>query len=132
MNLVADSSAFLAIALSEPERKGIIRATEGAQIVAPELLPYEIGNALSAMVKRGRLSRDEGLAAYRSIARIPCRLMTVDIVESLELAFRFQLYAYDAYFLKCAETLSCPMLTLDRSMQRIAAEMGIEFLEVSS
>jgi predicted nucleic acid-binding protein len=131
MKLVADSSAFLAVALSEPEREDIVRATRGAEVVAPELLPYEIGNALSAMVRRGRLGSDEALEVHRSIARIPCRLIAIDIAESLALAFRFQLYAYDAYFLQCAKTMSCPLLTLDKKMQGVAAELGIELLEKS-
>ena len=54
MRLVADTNIFLAVALDEPEKEQIIQATAGADIIAPEILPYEIGNALSAMVKRQR------------------------------------------------------------------------------
>ncbi|MCD4764328.1 MAG: toxin-antitoxin system, toxin component, PIN family protein [Desulfobacterales bacterium] len=39
------------------------------------------------------------------------------------------MYAYDAYFLECADNLRSPLLTLDRGMKRIAKEMGIAILE---
>ena len=44
-------------------------------------------------------------------------------------AVKFNIYAYDAYFLECANSLRSPLLTLDRGMKRIAEEMGIALLE---
>ena len=52
MDIIADTNIFLAIALNEPEKEQIIQLTSGVNIIAPEILPYEIGNALSAMIKR--------------------------------------------------------------------------------
>ena len=37
--------------------------TSDAVLSAPEILPYEIGNALSAMIKRGQISKAEALEA---------------------------------------------------------------------
>jgi len=42
---------------------------------------------------------------------------------------KFNLYAYDAYFLECAEDLRSPLLTLDVGMQKVAWEIGITILE---
>jgi len=39
----------LAVALDEPEKKRIIDLTSGVDVIAPKILPYEIGNALSAI-----------------------------------------------------------------------------------
>src|SRR5690606_17464999 len=50
MEIVADTSAFLAVVLNEPERQRIVKLTAEASLLAPEFLPYEIGNALTAMV----------------------------------------------------------------------------------
>ena len=55
MKIVADTNIFLAVALNEPEKKEIIALTVGHELIAPEILPFEIGNALSALVKRKRL-----------------------------------------------------------------------------
>ena len=52
MDIIADTNIFLAIALNEPEKEQIIQLTSGVNIIAPEILPYEIGNAFSAMIKR--------------------------------------------------------------------------------
>jgi predicted transcriptional regulator len=56
-------------------------------------------------------------------------LRHTDIKSALGIAIRFNLYAYDAYFLECAKNLHCPLLTLDLGMQRVAKEMGITILE---
>lgn len=130
--IVVDTSIFLAVALDEPEKQSILRLTKGAAIAAPEVMPYEVGNALSAMSKRGRLTPDEAREAQRICNSIPVRLRPVDIERALDIALRFNSYAYDAYFLECARTLACPLFTLDRSLVRNAAQLGVEVLEASS
>jgi hypothetical protein len=47
MKIIADTNTFLAVALNEPEKPEIIRLTTGYDLVAPLILPFEIGNALS-------------------------------------------------------------------------------------
>ncbi len=63
MKIVADTNIFIAVALNEPEKDMIIRLTEGHDLVAPEALPFEIGNALTAMMKRNALEADEVIIA---------------------------------------------------------------------
>jgi hypothetical protein len=48
----ADRSTFIAVALNEPEKDRIIQLTEGHDLIAPDVLPFEIGNALTAMMKK--------------------------------------------------------------------------------
>jgi len=103
MDIVADTNIFLAVALNEPDRDRIITLTADASALAPEILPYEIGNALSAMVKRRQISQSEALEAEKSVGRIPVRLVPTDIHSSLQLALDQDIYAYDAYFLQCAQ-----------------------------
>ena len=52
MKIIADTNIFLAVVLEEPEKGRIIQLTAGHELAAPEILPYEIGNALTALVKR--------------------------------------------------------------------------------
>jgi predicted nucleic acid-binding protein len=129
MNIVSDTNIFLAVALEEPEREDIIRISTGADIFAPEILPYEIGNALSSMVKRKRLTQKEALSAQKNANQIPVRLVSIDNHLALKLAFDFNIYAYDAYFLQCAKSLSQPILTLDRRMKQIALNLKIDVME---
>ncbi len=45
-------------------------------MVAPEVMPYEIGNALSAMMKRRRLTQEQVQASFNILETIP--LLTLD------------------------------------------------------
>ncbi|MEX0902800.1 MAG: type II toxin-antitoxin system VapC family toxin [Pseudohongiellaceae bacterium] len=128
MDVVADTNIFLAVSLNEAERARIVVLTNEASIFAPEILPYEIGNALSAMVKRKKLTKPEALEAENVTNLIPVRLVGVDIHESLRIAVDHNIYAYDAYFLQCAKAYSFSLLTLDRRMRQVAEQLGIQLL----
>lgn len=129
MDIVADTNVFLAVSLNEPERDRIVRLTTDASVTAPEILPYEIGNALSAMIKRKKLTQAEALLAEKAASQIAVRLVSVDIHASLQIAIEHNIYAYDAYFLLCARTYSLPLLTLDKRMKQVAIDIGIQVLE---
>ena len=132
MKIVADTNTFLAVALNEPEKLEIIKLTVGHQLFAPEVLPFEIGNALTAMMKRHIIDAEEVTSGWDSTLSIQVELYRTNIREALELAKKFNIYAYDAYFLECATNLKLPLLTLDRRLRKIAIENGIKIIEVSS
>ena len=117
------------MAFNEPERKRIIQLTSNSNAIAPEILPYEIGNALSAMIKRKQVTHNEALSAFEVVSKIPVRLVSIDILKSLALALEFNIYTYDAYFLQCAKSLSYPLFTLDKRMKQVAINLNIEVLE---
>ena len=129
MDIIADTSIFLAVALDEPEKDNIIKLTSGSEIFSPEILPYEIGNALSAMVKRKRITKKEALSAQNRANSIRFRLVNIDTYQALKLAIKYNIYAYDAYFLQGAQTLSHPLITLDKRMKQVANELNIELVE---
>ena len=129
MKIVADTNTFIAVALNEPEKDMIIRLTEGHDLVAPEVLPFEIGNALTAMMKRNALKADEVILAWDMVQQIPVDLRRIDIGAALNIATQYNIYAYDAYFLECARNLRSPLLTLDQQMQGIARKIGIQVME---
>ncbi len=129
MKIVADTNTFIAVALEEPEKRQIIQFTVGKELVAPEVLPFEVGNALTAMVKKRVLDPNEVISAWDAVQTIPVELRRIDIQAALGLAVRFNIYAYDAYFIECALSLRCPMLTLDHRMKMVARDVGIRILE---
>lgn len=129
MKIVADTNVFLAVALGEPERGRIVRATAGCDLVAPEVLPFEIGNALTAMLKKGSLSAADIPDVWNTVQAIPVDLRALDMTAALALAVRYGLYAYDAYFLECALNLRLPLLTLDRGMKHVARDLSIPIVE---
>ena len=79
MICVIDTSAIVAVLLSEPERAMLVRVTRGAELVAPASVHWEIGNALSAGLKRRRLTLAEGQRALTAYAAIPIRFVDVDL-----------------------------------------------------
>jgi len=129
MKIIADTNTFIAVALNEPEKDGIIRLTEGHDLIAPDVLPFEIGNALTAMMKKNALKKDEVSSAWEIVQQVPVDLRHTDIKSALKIAIKFNIYAYDAYFLECADSLRSPMLTLDLGMKKVAREIGITILE---
>jgi len=132
MRLVADTNIFIAVALDEPEKTALIDCTQGYDLVAPEVLPFEIGNALSALRKKGALKEDEVIQVWDHIRKISVSLRRIDIRAALKIALKYNIYAYDAYFLELALNQRCPLLTLDGKMKQVAAEIGISIMEVKS
>ena len=129
MKIVADTNTFLAVALDEPEKDWLIEVTDGHDLVAPAVLPYEIGNALSSLVRRKVMKESQLTAAWDAAAAVPVELAGVDARASMLLAGHFRIYAYDAYFLQCSLEIKAPLLTLDGGMKRVAKELDITLVE---
>jgi predicted nucleic acid-binding protein len=129
MIIIADTNTFIAVALNEPEKDTIIRLTASHDLIAPDVLPFEIGNALTAMMKKNTLKKEEVESAWEIVQQIPVDLRHTNIKSALGIAITYNLYAYDAYFLECAKNLRSPLLTLDIGMQEVARDMGITILE---
>jgi predicted nucleic acid-binding protein len=129
MKIVADTNTFLAVALNEPEKRRIMKITRGHSLVAPEVLPFEQGNALMSLFRRGILTSEQVVAAWDAVQSIAVELRGVDISSALRIACRFGSYAYDAYFLECALSLRLPLLTLDKGMIRLARQLSISVME---
>ncbi len=129
MKIVADTNTFLAVALNEPEKDWLIQVTDGHDLVAPAVLPYEIGNALSSLVRRKVMTASQLGPAWDAAVAIPVELSAVDARASLLLAGHFRIYAYDAYFLQCSLESKCPLLTLDGGMRRVAKQLDITLVE---
>jgi predicted nucleic acid-binding protein len=129
MEIIADASAFLAVVLNEGDRDWVIHKTTGRSIISPEVLPYEIGNALIAVKRKGRLNDREILRAFDLSQRIAVKLVSVKIHDAMKIALRFNIYAYDAYYLQCCLENKLPLISLDDRMCNIARSLGIKVVE---
>ena len=130
MDILVDANIYLAVILNEPEKKSIVKLTKGSDPVSPLVLPYEIGNALSAMFRRGKLTKAQIVECYDIFSRIPVRLVDVDVKAAIQIASDYGIYAYDAYYLEAARRLKFNLLSLDKKMMSVASEIGIRLLEV--
>jgi uncharacterized protein with PIN domain len=54
VDIVIDTSVIIAVIANEPERERIVAATYRANLLAPMSVHWEVGNAFSAMLRRGR------------------------------------------------------------------------------
>lgn len=132
MDLTIDTSAIVAVLLNESTKGAIVEATSDAELVAPYSLHWEVGNALSALIRRGRIDGSEAEVALRSYGEIPVQFVDVPLTDSLRLATQHGHYAYDAYMLECARRYNTSLLTLDRALRRTADSVGIDLLEIET
>jgi predicted nucleic acid-binding protein len=126
MNIVSDTSAIIAVLLGEGAKEAVIEATQDASLIAPASMPYEIGNAFTAMFKRHTITIDEVLKALQVFEAIPIRLVDVDLGQAVVLASEMNLYAYDAYMVEVAVRYRAPLLTLDKRLAEAAKNQGVE------
>ena len=124
--IVVDASVVLAVVLSEPEKSGIIAATQGCILLAPGCLPWEVGNAFSAMLKRRRLGIEDALAGLGIFERIPIQESAVDLKAALKVSLNHGIYAYDAYYIELAIRGSMSLLTLDERMAEVGIKEGVK------
>jgi predicted nucleic acid-binding protein len=130
MSIVVDTSAIISVITNEKHKSQLIKITRGEELIAPESLHWEIGNAFSAMLKRKRIDIKLAKKALKYYQKIPLRFVETDLEESLEIAHNYNIYAYDAYFIECARNYKLPLLTLDNSLFDVAKKVGVSVKEI--
>ena len=129
MDILIDASALMPILIDEPEKERIINLTKNCNLIAPLVLPYEIGNALTRLKKRHILNDQKIMMTYNDFQKIPMRLLEVNIENALIIACKYTIYAYDAYYLEIAKRLNLSLLTLDELMKKVAIDLKLRILE---
>ncbi len=92
-DLVSDTSTVIAVIANEPEKPLLIAKSQGYDLIAPRSLYWEIGNAFSAMIKRGRITLEQAKAAIEIYEQIPINLINVDLKQALEIVDKHKVYA---------------------------------------
>ncbi len=131
MDIIVDTSILIAVITNEPTRARLIELTAEAHLLAPGSVPWEMGNALSAMLKRKRATLAQVHQAWNAYTHIPLRLVEVDMEQVLRIAAQYDIYAYDAYVIVCALQQKSPLLTLDGDLRQAAIHAGVKILEVT-
>jgi predicted nucleic acid-binding protein len=129
MDILLDASAIMAVILNEPNREKVTNLTKNAVLLSPEVISFEVGNALVSLFKRHKLTKEEVLLAYEKFTLIPLRIIKIDISKALEIACKYNIYAYDAYYLEAAYRLKLPLITFDEPMKNVGVNLNINFLE---
>jgi len=116
--------------MNEAHKQRIIQLTQGCDLQSPVSLDAELGNALSAMIKRNRISITDAKRVIQQFSRVAIRRTPIRMDEAIELSGKYDLYAYDAYVLDCAIQYRTPLLSLDKKMEYVAKQLQIQLLEV--
>ena len=132
MNLVVDTSVIIAVITNEEHKNQLIAVSKGTDLIAPSSIHWEIGNAFSAMFKRNRITLKQAKSALEAYNKIPIRFYDLRLSAALEVAHRFNLYAYDAYLIVCALKHNSPIVSLDDGLLDAAHKAGAETVEVNS
>lgn len=130
MNIAVDTSAIMAVLLDEPTRPRLLELTRDCVLQSAPTLPWEVGNALTALLRRSKIGLEQARSALESFDRIPVRLVEVELPEAVDLAHEHGIYAYDAYMLECSLRYRVPFLSLDGVQRTVARRIGIEVIEV--
>jgi len=130
MKIVIDTSCVIAVLLNEGSRKSIIDTTIGLQLMSPDIMPAEFGNALSSMFKKKRIHLEHAQLAMDKFQSLPISFKPINVTRALEIAYEYQIYAYDAYFFDLCQRHSVPLLTLDTAMMDTAKKMNLKIIEL--
>ena len=61
--------------------------------------------------------------------QIPIRYVDVELEDTLAIAARYAIDAYDAYLIRCGLKFSAPLLSLDQGLLQVAEKAGVHTIE---
>jgi len=101
--------------------------------VVPALWLYELANALTVAVRRGRMSAETAADMARLLVSLPIDLAEPvrDLTELMHLAAQHDLSAYDAAYLHLAITSELSLATLDARLGAAARAAGVRLLTIA-
>ena len=121
MTVVADASVLVAALVdSGHEGKWAESAVAAGHLAGPELVLAEATNVLRRLERAGEVSGLEASASQRSLLQLDVELYPFAPFAERVWALRGNLTSYDAWYVALAESLACPLVTLDRRLSRTA------------
>ena len=138
MNFVLDASVALLWLAPETNPAGVdyaataLVALKEAQAVVPSLLALEIANVVARLESKGIVTEADSQRYITLLGRLN---ITVDpataahaLGDTLNLARRYKLSAYDAAYLELALRKGLPLATLDAALANAATGAGVLLL----
>jgi len=121
---VVDASALAAVLFGESRGREVEERLRGAVMMAPALLPYELGNTCLKKIAQDpdRLPQLREALSYYS--RIEIQEIEVPPLEVMPMAEAAKLSFYDASYLWLSRSLGVPLVTLDSKLEAAASGRG--------
>lgn len=105
------------------------RIADGEAAIAPDIFRLEIQNLMLAAERVGRIMPDDVDGALEALRDLPIRLEPSAnrflAGSEIALARRYDLTAYDAAYLACAERLGLELVTADGQLERASRHFGL-------
>ena len=102
---------------------------EGAVVEVPALWPLEVANALTVLVRRGKLTEDEcqiGLGWFRGLPlRVDHEMASLALSKLADLASAYHLSVYDAAYLELAQRRKLVLGCKDGPLRKAAKKCGV-------
>jgi len=128
--MILDASVLLSAFFpdeSQAQAQAVLREHEAGRqpLKAPALLTYEVNNVIWQAERRGRITGVQADAILAACAGLDVELIPMEWGDSLLLARRYALSAYDAAYLTLAQRLGEQLLTGDlRMYNAVHAELA--------
>lgn len=135
MSVVVDASVIIAVVVAD-ERQDAVRShldgwfEAGEGLHAPAVLPYEVANVLARLVFDGALEISDVNDIWTDLAAFSLVLHPFDLIQDgPEVAVTTtrlrRRHATDSAYICLAQRLGTTVWTLDRSLARNAADLGL-------
>jgi predicted nucleic acid-binding protein len=121
---VADASILAALIFEEGKANEAAALVSGVELHAPHLLAYELGNVTRKKILEWPEHQQQFIQALADGLSLNIRWSEVDPLGVVELALATGLTVYDAAYLHLAQSLGVPLVTFDRRLQAVAADLG--------
>jgi predicted nucleic acid-binding protein len=139
MRLVIDNSVVMRWLFKDGSEEDLAYAASIAKVVetfevhVPALFIAEAANVIFRALKAGVISQTECDLSFDLInqmqAVIASPQSTAQLQSLAKKAFEENLSAYDASYLLLAQSLQCPLATLDKDLKRAAINAGVSIVE---
>jgi predicted nucleic acid-binding protein len=130
MSLIVDASVAVKWFAEEPYSDKAEAVLAGDDdLIAPELVLAELGNALRKKAAQGILTREQAIDALRKAPSFFVRLYPLPnlALRATEIAIDLRHPVYDCFYLALAERERCPLVTADAALLRKAKKLkGVE------
>lgn len=112
--VLPESGSDKAIQLRDEFRQGL------HELLAPDVLPIEVGHALTRAERAGRISQIDGFSLWLDILLYCPRLVaSLDLMpQAYSLSSRMRIGIYDCLYVALAEQEHCEVLTADERLAK--------------
>jgi len=121
VTLVVDSSVVVAALIDHgPVGEWAETLMVSGPLAAPHLMPAEVANVLRRSGMAGEVSADIASLAHEDLRLLRLELFPYPMCAARVWELRWNITAYDAWYVALAETLGAPLATLDARLGRAA------------